>query len=96
MGLKNYSTTISATKTIMEIEDILSRHKATDSWKQYDGNGNIIALNFAVNTDFGKMPFKLPVNVDAVRQILKNEKWNKIINLSKQGTVKMAGLINRC
>ena len=70
----------------MEIEDIISKHKATDIWKQYDPNGNIIALNFAVNTDFGKMPFKLPVNVEAVRQILKNEKRNKRINLSKQQT----------
>jgi len=84
MSLKNYSTNIPPQKTIMEIEDILSQHKATDIWKQYDSNGNIIALNFAVNTDFGKMPFKLPVNVEAVRQILKNEKRNKNINLSKQ------------
>lgn len=68
----------------MEIEEILSNHKATDIWKQYDTNGNIIALNFAVNTEFGKMPFKLPVNIEAVKQILKNEKRNKRINLSKQ------------
>ncbi len=84
MGLKNYSTNISTAKTIMEIEDILSKHKATDIWKQYDDAGNIMALNFAVITDFGKMPFKLPVNVEAVKQILKSEKKEKRINLSNQ------------
>jgi hypothetical protein len=84
MSLKNYSTNIPTAKTIMEIEDILTKHRATDIWKHYDTNGNIIALNFAVNTDFGKMPFKLPVNVEAVRQILKSEKKSKKINLSKQ------------
>lgn len=83
MGLKNYSTNISTQKTILEIEGLLCKHRATDIWKQYDTNGNIIALNFAVNTDFGKMPFKLPVNVEAVRQILKTEKKGKRINLSK-------------
>lgn len=30
------------------------------------------------------MPFKLPVNVEAVRQILKSEKKNKKISLSNQ------------
>lgn len=84
MSLKNYSTEIPTSKTIMEIEDILSKHRATDIWKQYDSNQNIVALNFVVNTEFGKMPFKLPVNVEAVRQILINEKRNRRIELSKR------------
>jgi len=83
MSLKNYSTTISAVQTIMEIEDILSRHKVTDIWKIYDTEGSIIALNFVVYTEFGKLAFKLPVNVEAVGYILKNDKKNKRINLSK-------------
>jgi len=83
MGLKNYSTNIPTAKTIMEIEDILTKHRSTDIWKQYDADGNIISLNFAINTEFGKMPFKLPVNVEAVRQILKSEKRDKKISLSK-------------
>ncbi len=84
MGLKNYSTHIPAAQTISEIEEILSRHKVTDIWKQYDTNGNIISLNFAVITEFGKIPFKLPVNVEAVQQILKSEKKSKKINMSEQ------------
>lgn len=84
MSLKNYSTTVPTSKTIMEIEDILSKHRASDIWKEYNKNGDIVALNFAINTEFGKMPFKLPVNVEAVRQILIIEKNNKQINLSKK------------
>ena len=85
LGLKNYTTGISVDKTILEIEQILSKHGATDIWKQFDGATNITCINFAVNTEFGKMPFRLPMNVLAVSQILKNEK--------KSG--KLGGLSNR-
>lgn len=85
MGLKNYTTGISVDKTVLEIEQILSRHSATDIWKQFDGAGNVVCVNFAVNTEFGKMPFRLPMDVLAVSQILKNEK--------KSG--KLSGVSNR-
>lgn len=81
VSLKNYSTKIPAAQTVNEIEYILQHHNATDIWKQYE-NGNIISLNFAVNTEFGKIPFKLPVNVEAVVKLLKDSKKEKKINLS--------------
>jgi len=81
VALKNYSTKIPATQTVNEIEEIFQRHNATDIWKQYE-NGNIVSLNFAVNTEFGKIPFKLPVNVDAVVKLLKDSKKEKKVNLS--------------
>ncbi len=73
-SLKNYSTEINEDRTILEIEKILSMHGATDIWKQYDSTGNISCLNFAIHTDFGKMPFRLPMDVQKVSQILKNQK----------------------
>ena len=85
MGLKNYTTGISVDKTILEIEQILSKHGATDVWKQFDGAGYVVCVNFAINTEFGKMPFRLPMDVLAVSQIIKNEK--------KSG--KLGGLSNR-
>lgn len=74
MALKNYSTSIDVDKTISEIEKILSSHGASDIWKQYDTAGNVICLNFAINTEFGKMPFKLPMDAQKVLQILSTEK----------------------
>lgn len=84
MSLKNYSTSIGADKTISEIERILSTHGAFDIWKQYDGAGNVVCLNFAVTTEFGKMPFRLPMDAQKVSQILRNEKKaGKALGLSK-------------
>lgn len=84
MSLKNYSTTIDADKTISEIERILSTHGACDIWKQYDGAGYVVCLTFAVNTEFGKMPFRLPMDAQKVSQILRNEKrMGKASGLSK-------------
>lgn len=84
MALKNYSTKIEVNQTILEIEQILAKHNVTDIWKQYSGGGDIEALNFAVNTEFGKLPFRLPVNVEAVRQILVSERKQDRVSLSKR------------
>lgn len=70
MSLKNYSTKIPANQTITEIEASLIHHGATDLWKQYDGSKNITSLTFAVITEHGKIPFKLSINIEAVRQII--------------------------
>jgi len=84
MSLKNYSTSISTEKTVLEIENILSTHGASAILKQYDGVGNITELNFMIDTEFGKIPFKLPMDAQKVLQILKREKiMGKASGLSK-------------
>lgn len=84
MALKNYSTKINVNQTVLEIEQILAKHNVTDIWKQYGTGGDIEALNFAVNTEFGKVPFRLPVDVEAVRQIIIGEKRKDKVNLSRR------------
>ena len=74
MPLKNYSTKIPSERTIAEIEKILATHGVTDIWKKYNGAGQVTAVNFVVDTEFGKMPFRLPMKPDAVQQILKDQK----------------------
>jgi hypothetical protein len=44
--IKNYTTTVSITKTLSEIEDLLLRFKATDILKQYDEDQNVISCCF--------------------------------------------------
>lgn len=73
MGLKNYSTKIPANKTISEIEESLLQHGATDLWKSYGANKEILSLAFAVPTEHGKIPFKLIINIEAVRQIIREQ-----------------------
>lgn len=76
MGLLNYSTQIPKEKTIGEIENILSQHGANAILKDFDGAGNITSISFKVNTEYGEMPFKLPMNVQAAMQII-NEQTEK-------------------
>lgn len=69
MGLKNYTTKVDANQTIMEIEVLLVKFGASDIWKKYDG-GIVVALNFAIDTEYGKMPFLLPLKIQEIRQKL--------------------------
>ncbi len=73
-GLKNYTTKIKVEQTVMEIEKVLSKHGVSDIWKEYSGDGEINGMNFVVKTEHGKIPFKLPANITAVQQVLKNQK----------------------
>lgn len=70
MSLLNYSTTIQAAKTVGEIERCLVKHGAREILKNYDDDGQIEALSFIAKTSERDIPFRLPVNADAVLRIL--------------------------
>ena len=53
-----------------EIEELLAKHGATHSAKEYDGGGRPCSLMFRMDTPAGPQSFQLPVNVEAVYQIL--------------------------
>ena len=69
--IKNFSTSISVEKTIAEIEKMLSKYGATKIMKEYDEFGNPSKLIFAILTEHGEMPVKLPVNVDKILDVFK-------------------------
>lgn len=69
--IKNFSTSISVEKTIAEIEKMLSKYGATKIMKEYDEFGNPTRLFFAIMTEHGEMPVKLPVNTDKVLDVFK-------------------------
>ena len=73
MAILNYTTKISVETTIAEIEKMLSQSGAEKILKDYDSNGNVEAVSFIINTGKGRLPFKLPMNVEAVLQTLKNQ-----------------------
>lgn len=70
MGLLNYTTSISAQKTVGEIQSKLAKAGAHQILHEYDGFGNVSALSFRINTKFGNMAFRLPANISAVEKIL--------------------------
>jgi len=65
-SIKNYSTEISAEKSIAEIEKMLSSFGAEAILKEYQSDGVARALSFKIE---GKI-FKLPANVNGVKSVL--------------------------
>ena len=66
MNIKNYTTDVSAERSIAEIEKILASFGAEAIMKEYNTDGKARALSFKIE---GKV-FKLPANVNGVKKIL--------------------------
>ncbi|MDP2730554.1 MAG: hypothetical protein Q8O55_08720 [Dehalococcoidales bacterium] len=76
MSLLNYTTTVEAAKTVMEIQGILVKHGARSLLLDYLKDGSIGALTFSVPTTRGDLSFKLPVNTEAVFKVLQKRHPN--------------------
>jgi hypothetical protein len=72
MGLLNYTTSISAEKTVSEIQSALAKAGARAVLHEYDG-GHVAALSFRIQTQFGEIAFRLPANIGAVQKILRQQ-----------------------
>ena len=73
MPIANYSTTVTASKSIEEIQRMLVAHGAKSILLDY-ANGEPTGLAFIVNTQFGEMAFKLPANIDRVQAVLNKQR----------------------
>lgn len=74
MPILNYTTQISAFKTVAEIQKILVKHGAKRIVQDYDESGAISAVCFLINTPIGEHGVRLPANVDAVYSVLQKQK----------------------
>ena len=72
-NLKNYTTSISAEKSIMEIEKLLLNFGAIDFGKRAE-NGFFIGMFFSIEVQGKNVPFKLPINLDAIASYLSKQK----------------------
>jgi len=73
MGLLNFSTRIEATKTVSEIQAVLAKHGARQMLIGYAGDGSVENLAFQIQTQYGEMGFRLPVNIEPVLKILQRQ-----------------------
>jgi hypothetical protein len=73
MPLANYTTTVSAARTVAEIEEILTKHGARQIMKNYSEDGTIESLSFTVSIPYGNMGIRLPVNPEAVLRVLERQ-----------------------
>lgn len=72
-NLKNYTTSISAEKSIMEIEKMLLDFGATNFGKKAE-NGIFTGLFFSIDVQGKNVPFKLPIDIKAIATYLANQK----------------------
>lgn len=76
MPLLNYSTSIDASKTVSEIQKILSTHGARSILTNWHDDGTIESLSFLIKTPDGERGIRLPVNPDAILKVMNRS--NKI------------------
>jgi len=73
MPLLKYTTSIEASKTVMEIQNLLSKHGARQILMEYGDGGIVEALSFIITVEENPIPFRLPINIDAVLRILNRQ-----------------------
>jgi hypothetical protein len=71
--IANYSTTVTALKSIEEIQRILVAHGAKHILIDYENN-EPVGLAFIIGTSYGDTPFKLPSNIDRVQAVLNKQR----------------------
>lgn len=74
MPIKNYTTKIPALQTIGEIQGILASHGAKKVMIDYNDNGHVEAVTFAIDTPIGLQGFAIPARVNAVAATLAKQK----------------------
>lgn len=89
MPLANYTTTVSAARTVAEIQDILAKHGAREILSNYSEDGIIESLSFIVATPYGNMGIRLPVNPEAVLRVLERQNVPRHLKTREQA-VKIA------
>ena len=73
MPLLNYSTSISAQKTVGEIQGILAGHGAKAILMNYDKDGHIESLSFQIMAGNREIGIRLPVDPDAVLKVMEDQ-----------------------
>lgn len=74
MPLLNYTTSIQASKTVSEIQIILVNHGAKSMLIDYDGDGHVCALAFKVETAYGELGIRLPIDIESVLKVMERQK----------------------
>ena len=70
--LKNYTSTVPASRSMDKIEQLLVEVGAKNINKEYVGN-KVSAFYFLVDVNSQSMLFKLPVKADAIEKVFKSE-----------------------
>lgn len=70
MPIKNYTTKVSAAKTVGEIQEILAKHGACRVMLDFGEGGRVLGVTFAI-PDVGG--FRLPARTESVRRVMNEQ-----------------------
>ncbi len=73
MALKNYTSQVSASRSISWIEDKLARHGARQILKEYTADGRVASIAFIMHIEGAELPFHLPARITACEKVLKGK-----------------------
>lgn len=73
MPIKNYSTTVSAVRTVGQIQEMLAKHGALRVMMEYGPGGRVGGVVFAIDTAQGSASFRLPARVEQVKTVMKKQ-----------------------
>jgi succinate dehydrogenase/fumarate reductase flavoprotein subunit len=84
MALLNYTTTVQASKTMAELQEILRRHGAKAILINYDGEGFMESLSFNIITPRGDFGIRLPVQPENILKVLARQNVPKAYRTKEQ------------
>ena len=73
MPLKNYTSTVPASRSISFIENKLVSCGARDIMKRYDPEARVESIMFMININGTDVPFRLPARIDACEKVMIGE-----------------------
>ncbi|MDD5501939.1 MAG: hypothetical protein PHH26_00555 [Candidatus Thermoplasmatota archaeon] len=71
MSLKNYTSSVSASRSISYIEEKLVQHGAKQILKLYDGKQRVSGICFIMLYEGAEIPYKLPARLPECEKILR-------------------------
>lgn len=74
MPLLNYTTSVAASRSIGQIQQLLIKAGARQLMSEYGDDGTTTGLAFVIETPYGLRGFSLPVHADKVHAVLQRQK----------------------
>ena len=74
MPIMNYTTKVSADRTVAEISQLLVKKGATEIMTSFDDDAKPVALKWRTRSKHGPLSFSMPVRVDAVYEVMTRQR----------------------
>ena len=75
VNIKNYTSQVSAKRSIQRIEDCLMKHGAKHIIKLVESE-RVVGLAFVIDINGKEYPFKLPARIEKIEKHFKNERMS--------------------